>query len=77
MRIKFFLYGLLPIVVCLLYVNKLLSLDTNLITVFNEGFYYLTIWKIKHGIINDSLSLWAFIVNTTCSEKITSSILNL
>ncbi len=77
MRIKFFLYGLLPIVICLLYVNKLLSLDTNLITVFDEGFYYLTIWKIKHGIINDSLSLWAFIVNTTCSEKITSSILNL
>jgi len=77
MRIKFFLYGLLPIVVCLLYVNKLLSLDTNLITVFDEGFYYLTIWKIKHGIVNDSLSLWALIVNTTCSEKITSSILNL
>jgi len=77
MKNKIWLYWFIPLIVSILYIDSFLRLNTNLITVFDEGFYYLSIWKIKHGIINEGLSLWALMVDAICSEKITSSILNL
>ena len=77
MKFKSTIFWIIPITICLLYLDKYLQLDKNLNTSFDEGFYYLSIWKIKHGIINEGLSLWALMVDAICSEKITSSILNL
>ena len=71
------LYLLIPLFICLLYIEKLFKLNTNLQTNFDEGFYFLSIWKVKHGILNEGLSLWTLLINATCSEKISSTILNL
>jgi len=77
MKFKSTIFWIIPITICLLYLDKYLQLDKNLNTSFDEGFYYLSIWKVRHGINNEGLSLWTLILNATISKNISSSVLNL
>jgi len=60
-----------------LYAFNFYQLDKSLYTIYDEGYFYLTIWKVKNGIQNIGVSQWPYFINSIFNDEITSDILYL
>jgi len=77
MKNKSLIYLLFPIAVFIIYWYDFISITNHLDTIFDEGYFYLLLWKVRHGIINEGISQWSLIVHGILGDGICSNIIKL
>ena len=74
---KILLWGLFSFLLILLYINEWRMLDKKLMTIFDEGYYYLTLQKANNNEPNVGISQWPYFISSLTNDNFLSDILNL
>ena len=74
---KLLFWCLFTFLLILLYINEWRMLDKKLMTIFDEGYYYLTLQKANNNEPNVGISQWPYFISSLTNDNFLSDILNL